>query len=352
VNGAAQHQLKHARTRQHPHEGGKPMANTDDTCDSSGRNPTLDRIVKERAHTSRSSSAEKPAPVEREYAGADHHGQRSERPAWQDRHIARTIETEIIPRLLLSHIVAPRLQSALVPAALVPELPDSAREDGKSASADVDIAAFADLVIHHSLKAATQFIDGLILRGFSHEAIIEDVFTITARHLGHLWEEDQITFVDVSLGLSRLHQVLRLYSPAFEADFIPKVEGQRILLVAMPGEQHTFGLSVVESYFRRDGWDVQCETAMTRADLLQQVQQEHYDVVGISASADSSVNRLAPLIQACRDFSRNKGVRVIVGGCHFLAQPENALALGADLVARDGKEAILNVAQILEGCKN
>lgn len=323
------------------------MANTDDTYGFSGRNPSLDRIVKERAHTSRSSSAEKPAPVEREYAEAQHHAQHNERPAWQDRHIARTIETEIIPRLLLSHIVAPRLQSSLLPT-----MPDSAGVEGKPASTDVDIAAFADLVIHHSLKAATQFIDGLILRGFSHEAIIEDVFTVTARHLGHLWEEDQITFVDVSLGLSRLHQVLRLYSPAFEADFIPKVEGQRILLVAMPGEQHTFGLSVVESFFRRDGWDVQCETAMTRAELLQQVQQEHYDVVGISASADSSVNRLAPLIQACRDFSRNKAMRVIVGGCHFLAQPENALALGADLVARDGKEAILNVAQILEGCKS
>lgn len=323
------------------------MANTNDTCESSGRNPTLDRIVKERAQSSRSGSAEQPAPVERAHAEVRHHAHHSERPAWQNRHIARTIETEIIPRLLLSHIVAPRLQSTLVPA-----LPDPMELGGKAASTDVDIEAFADLVIHHSLKAATQFIDGLIVRGFSPETIIEDVFTVTARHLGRLWEEDKVTFVDVSLGLSRLHQVLRLYSPAFETDLIPKVEGHRILLVAMPGEQHTFGLSVVETYFRRDGWDVQCETGMTRAELLQQVQQEHYDVVGISASADSSVSRLAPLIQACRDSSRNKVIRVIVGGCHFLAQPENALALGADLVARDGKEAILNVACILDENKS
>ena len=256
--------------------------------------------------------------------------------------IARTIEMEIIPRLLLSHLSS----KAILPVADRPK-PEAIR----LTFTDSQIEGFCTLVVRSNLPVAVTYIDGLIAGGMSTEQIITDVLSPSARHLGTQWDEDQVSFVDVALGLSRLQQLLRIYGPAFEADFAPQHEGHRILLAAMPGEQHTFGMSVVEEFFRRDGWDVQTEAKMSRVELLGRARDEWFDVVGLSASGDDSVARLAPLIKAIRAAALNRHIRVIVGGCAFLAEPANALALGADLVACNGREAVLNVERLLDPTK-
>jgi MerR family transcriptional regulator, light-induced transcriptional regulator len=253
--------------------------------------------------------------------------------------LARTIEAEIIPRLLLTHLASRTIGNVTkMPEPIIVEPVYTADQ----------IAAFSDLVRQKPLRMAIEHIDGLLASGMSTEIMITDVLSPTARLLGVQWEEDRITFVDVTLGLSRLQQLLRVYGPAFEADFAPQHDGHRILLAAMPGEQHTFGMAVVEEFFRRDGWDVHPESNISRTQLLSRVRDEWFDVVGLSASGDASVALLAPLIQSIRDTSLNRHIRVIVGGCAFLAEPANALALGADLVACNGREAVLNVERLLD----
>jgi MerR family transcriptional regulator, light-induced transcriptional regulator len=257
--------------------------------------------------------------------------------------LARTIESEIIPRLLLSHLSRMALRTVV-------EAPKPAAI--RLIFSDAKIEAFSNLVMTKTLSVAVEYIDGLIAEGMSIEDMITDVLSPSARFLGTQWDEDRVSFVDVTLGLSRLQQLLRAYGPAFEADFAPQHEGHRILLAAMPGEQHTFGMSVVEEFFRRDGWDVQTEAKMSRSELLRRARDEWFDVVGLSASGDASVALLTPLIKAIREAALNRHVRVIVGGCAFLAQPANALALGADLVACNGREAVLNVERLLDPTKN
>jgi MerR family transcriptional regulator, light-induced transcriptional regulator len=251
--------------------------------------------------------------------------------------LARAIEAEIIPRLLLSHIATRTIKTVI----------QAPKPLGEGAFSDDDVAAFATLVMQKPLSEAISYIDGLLDKGMTTETMILDVLSPSARHLGIEWENDKITFVDVTLGLSRLQQLLRVYGPAFEVDFAPDHKGHRILLAAMPGEQHTFGMSVVEEFFRRDGWDVNTEANISRGLLLGRVRDEWFDVVGLSASGDASVALLAPLIAAIRDAALNRHIRVIVGGCQFLAEPANALALGADMVACNGREAVLNVDRLM-----
>lgn len=259
--------------------------------------------------------------------------------AAQESDLARTIEAEIIPRLLLSHLATKTIGNVRVmPEPIVVAPVYSAGQ----------IAAFSVLVVEKPLRMAIDHIDALLETGVSTERMITDVLSPTARYLGVQWEHDHITFVDVTLGLSRLQQLLRVYGPAFEADFSPKQASRRILLASMPGEQHTFGMAIVEEFFRRDGWDVESESKISRGQLLARVREEWFEVVGLSASGDASVALLAPLIQAIRDIALNRHIRVIVGGCAFLAQPSNALALGADLVACNGREAVLNVERLLD----
>jgi MerR family transcriptional regulator, light-induced transcriptional regulator len=262
---------------------------------------------------------------------------RQEKLDRREMELARAIEAEIIPRLLISNLAKRTIKAVT----------EAARPAEPMVLSEQDIDLFSRLVMDKPLNAAVAHIDGLLAGGMTVETMILDVLSPTARHLGVRWERDEITFVDVTLGLSRLQQLLRVYGPAFEIDFAPDHKGHRILLAAMPGEQHTFGMSVVEEFFRRDGWDVNTEANISRALLIGRIEDEWFDVVGLSASGDASVALLSPLITAIRKASLNRHVRVIVGGCPFLAEPANALAMGADMVACNGREAVLNVDRLL-----
>ncbi|MDP3254949.1 B12-binding domain-containing protein [Bosea sp. (in: a-proteobacteria)] len=224
--------------------------------------------------------------------------------------------------------------------------------EGPVTISDADVAAFADMIVHQPLSAARAHLDGLRDRGLSAEAVITSVLSATARHLGLLWEQDRCTFVDVTVGLSRLQQLLRVYGPAFEVSPAPVVERGRILLAVVPGEQHTFGLAVVEEFFRRAGWHVQSEFLPSKPILIEHVRTEWFDLVGLSASGEVSAAGVASVVKAVRAASLNTSVRVMLGGNLFVMDPGLALSLGADLGARDAAEAVSRVDWMLETKKS
>ena len=69
-----------------------------------------------------------------------------------------------------------------------------------------------------------------------------------------MWEHDECSFTDVTIGVCRMHQVLLEYSRCFEPPDGPHSQGKNALIVPAPGEQHTFGLFLVVEFLRRDGW--------------------------------------------------------------------------------------------------
>lgn len=250
-------------------------------------------------------------------------------PASMREELARTIEAEIIPRLMLAHLPA-----------------DTAPPETKTAEhrpiiiTGRDVEVFSDLIVHQPLQAARAYVDALRSQGMTVASVITDIFSTTARHLGELWEQDRCTFVDVSVGMSALQQLLRSYAPAFEAEPAPQGQGHRILLAVVPGEQHTFGLSIVEEYFRRAGWYVQTAFLPSKAILLEHVRTERFDVVGLSASGEVAASGIASIIDSLRAFSINKNLQILLGGKIFADEPELALAMGADFGVRNVEEAI------------
>ena len=153
-----------------------------------------------------------------------------------------TIEDEVIPRLLLS-------QRAHIHEIHTDVTPVSHAGEGC-------IDEFVQLLLTDELEVAYAYIDSVRVRGVSLSAVYLELLAPAARMLGELWEEDRVSFADVTVALCRLHDVMRNLSasqpPA--TDTLP--QGRRALLVPMPGEQHTFGLVMVADFFRRAGWDV------------------------------------------------------------------------------------------------
>ena len=238
--------------------------------------------------------------------------------------LTRTIESEIIPRLLLANTVSEQAG-------------DSKPRDTHADCGSVE--ELARLVVQNGLPEATALIEKLLAGGTPMETVFLSVLAPAARRLGTAWDNDAISFVEVTIGLSRLQQLLRGLSPTFETLRTGSPHGHRALLMAASGDQHSFGLFMVEVFFRRAGWDVVSGASLPFNELLDIVRRDWIDVIGISKSCGDLLDTLASDITSLRRASRNKNVTVMVGGAAFDGHPERITRVGADLTAPDGQEA-------------
>jgi MerR family transcriptional regulator, light-induced transcriptional regulator len=249
--------------------------------------------------------------------------------------LARTIEQEIIPRLMLAHRTA--AEPLLRPTG-----------SGHTISAD-DVKQFAKLVLSHDEDVAFATIQSLRARDVSVEKIYLELLAPTARYLGELWEEDLCNFTDVTVGLGRLQRVLRELSPALGRSVEHPSQGRRVLLLPSPGEQHTFGLVMVAEFFRRAGWDVTGGAWAKGADAATLVSAEWFDVIGFSLGAEVHLGQLAASIAAVRHATCNQDLAILVGGPLFGVHPEFVGQVGADGMTIDGREAPLLAESLICG---
>jgi len=247
--------------------------------------------------------------------------------------LARTLESDIIPRLLLAH-------REVATAAYIDRVP------GAEPRAE-DVAALLGLAMQADLPGALSYLEGLRARGTSIERLYLDLLTPVARRLGVMWEEDLCDFTAVTIGLSCLHQIVREYSPAFVARAARPEPERRILLAPAPGEQHCFGVLVVEQFFRGAGWDVWSGSGLERDEILEAAQRIWFGVAGFSLACEEHVNGLALLIRDVRRVSRNAGLGILVGGPLFIENPDLVALVGADATAADGRQATLQADTIL-----
>jgi len=237
--------------------------------------------------------------------------------------LARTIEREVIPRLILNtrrRIATPPVAARLWNGC--------------------DIPAFCQVILTSELAQAEAYVNGEIAKGTSQPRLLLELFAPTARRLGELWETDECSFVDVTIALGKLQQLLRLFSETYRRSPEPEVLGFRALLATLPDSQHIFGLLVVEELFRRSGWTVLGLPSPSRSELLDAAAQEWFAVVGLSISCDDSATSVAALITEIRAASLNKSLLVLVGGRYVTDNPSKAMMLGADLVGADAQNAI------------
>ena len=239
--------------------------------------------------------------------------------------LARMVESEIIPRLMLAHrdIVAPE-ELGNVASGVSPETLES----------------FLHASLQSEVGRLVAFVKALMESGLSLSEVYGDLLIPTARRLGDYWLDDTISFTDVTIGLSRLQQVVRamgreapprdLEDHARSAYFIP-----------CPYEQHTFGLTILEDSFRRTGWRTWLDASATQEQATDAVRSDWFDVFGLSATSEASSELIASTIGSVRKASRNPNLFVLVGGGLFTGQPDLVAEVGADATAASHDAALL-----------
>lgn len=244
--------------------------------------------------------------------------------------LARAVEGEVLPRLLLGHREAPARVAS----------------PGAWTASPGQIVELAGCAVGHA-EATADYVASMRASGAGVEAVYLDLLGPAAHHLGDLWVDDRLSFVDVTIGLLRLHQVLRALAPEFRAEAAAERPGRRALLVPAPGEQHSFGLAMVTEFFRRAGWGVWSGTPNSADQLLALVRGEWFGVIGFSVACGDRLEALSACIRRVRAASRNPAVGVMVGGPMFLRHPDLATAVGADATATDGRHAAFQAEGLL-----
>lgn len=239
--------------------------------------------------------------------------------------LVKTIEREIIPRLMLAHREGD-------PAALP-------GHDG-AAPTERDVEVLVAYLVKGDASGASTFIRRCREHGASAEALLLGLLAPAARRLGRLWEEDQCDFTVVTMGLWRLQRAMHELSAAFLLDAEPPANGRRILLTPVPGEQHTFGLFMVTEFFRRAGWEVIDGRYDRVEELVEAAERQWFAVVGVSIACERWIPTLQRVVEGLRARSKNDAVSIILGGPLFLHRPELFEGTGADTVATDAQHAV------------
>ena len=236
-------------------------------------------------------------------------------------HIRKTIESEIVPRLMLTHTRLGRERS---------------REPRRLGMDDV--AEFARIVVAHDTSTARSFLEAIQVEGVEVEGILFELFAPAARLLGDLWAADRCSFADVTVGLSHIERLTQeMCSSTEHLDARPGLG--RVVLAPAPGEQHTLGLHLVAFLLQRDGWDVTHLPVATEFELVQLVQTQEVDMLGVSVSSSERVTRISPFIKKVRKTSKNRCVLVMVGGACF-DDPNDPVRAGADATASDARSVV------------
>lgn len=204
-----------------------------------------------------------------------------------------------------------------------------------------DVAELAQRAMSDEREAAGDHVQCFRHLGLAADDVFLNLLSPAARHMGELWDRDECSFVDVTLGVSRLQGILTALRQSTAIGVSAPVTRKRVLLLATPGEQHTLGLRMVAEFFRWDGWDVSDAFPRTRDELCRLAKVEWFDALGFSLGSETRADSLRRDIRAVRRASRNRVLAVLVGGPVLTANPEIAAGVEADGTARDARTAPL-----------
>lgn len=242
------------------------------------------------------------------------------------------INEQIIPRLLKAHPQAAPLPRLGTTIALDP----------------AESARFASLPLELEAAELLAVVERYLARGIPVETVLVDLLAPSARRLGRHWEEDDCDFLDVTMGLWRIQEVMReitlRYPPRPAFDPAPR----SALFTPMPGDDHSFGALMVEEVFARAGWQTEVLTETKRSKLLQIIGDRHFDLVGLTVSCDCPNATISDLISAMRIVSRTPDLQVLIGGRMVNANPAIADLVGADGSASDARSALALAERIVK----
>ena len=183
-------------------------------------------------------------------------------------------------------------------------------------------AAFAELLV--DLKRAR----------VSVAALADTYIPLAARRMGEAWHCDEMSWLEVSIGVSRMQALLREIGSAWVADHAAEAGLGTVLMIVPEAEQHTLGPMVATGQMRRFGVSVCVRIAPTSSELRSLMLARQFDGVMISVATKDRLEPVAKLVRLVKSVTSGP-IPVVIGGAVLERIGDLASATGADLWTND-----------------
>jgi methanogenic corrinoid protein MtbC1 len=172
------------------------------------------------------------------------------------------------------------------------------------------IEGLCEALISRNQNDAITLIEASQHAGASYEALCQSYLAVASRRLGEWWDDDRVSFYQVSIGAGRIYAILRI----LRAQMItPIVDLRRsAAFISVPGEDHTLGITIAADMARNRGWDVELMMGMSHDELVLALEERNPPIIGVAASTARALPALIKLIFALR--VTNPSSKILLSG--------------------------------------
>ncbi len=162
------------------------------------------------------------------------------------------------------------------------------------------LAEFRTALLEPGPEAALRYVAARRAEGVSRHDIYLVYIAAAARLLGEDWDRNRLSLSEVSIATGHLYALMRAMGAEPARQRTPLDGRKCALFAAVPGEDHSLGITLAAGLFRDAGWEVDLQIGREHADLLARAEATQPHVVGLSLSTEARLPALARLVVALR----------------------------------------------------
>jgi methanogenic corrinoid protein MtbC1 len=213
--------------------------------------------------------------------------------------------------------------------------------------ADEEIDRITQLLLSTEDGAFELAITVLKTHGVSINYIVLDLIPTIARRLGKQWEDDTLSFAEVSIGTNKLERVIHKLDYLFQVTQLEKRGNHSILITNFPESQHSLGTLILSNYFIHSGWRVYRPENNSLKSISKELETNSRDAIAISISCDEQLQQLPNIISTLREKSQNPKIMVLIGGPLYNKAPAKFSHIQADITAFTPEESVQKLEHML-----
>lgn len=223
-------------------------------------------------------------------------------------------------------------------------MPNAVKKEDLPTPSDIDLLCGA--LLSKNDDAVDKFILAARRDGVQVEAVYLGYVAGAARRLGEMWDNDEVSFINVTLACGKLYRIIRGLRHVIAPGILDDRDEWPAMFALVPGETHTLGIEIATDIFRREGWDVDMMVGLDHDMLVDQSDRRSYRAIVLIANSDGMIEPLARLVLALR-ISHPLAHLVVAG--NILDHHSDIIDLvGADAVMKDIETAVSTLRDVIE----
>ena len=208
-----------------------------------------------------------------------------------------------------------------------------------------------DAMLAHSPHEGRAAVRQAVMSGVRAEDIADFYVPKLARIFGEMWCDDELSFGEVTIAVSRLQTALRdleAFWPCADRAGPRGVAMATLMLVVPQDVFHTLGAFVLSGQLRRKGISVKMVLGGTGRAVTDELSRSAFGAIFISASQSDSLESLRRIIDAVQAATEDAPPIVIGGNILDVVSAETVMAeTGANYATGNAEEALRHCGLLL-----